>query len=320
MSKLENLYGRSVQYDEHKEDHVFDAEDFYWDQNMEMRFRQMPLGHTEPLHLGMTDWALQQACRKHGVPYKYTQRCPAHLAATNLNWWREHTDRRFTIRTYDNNVRGYLSSKYHAISNTWLLGLMIDIMEGVPYRLLQDTLTPDYMHVKVLVADTVGANVAVGAYINNGEIGDYKVRVHPMLMVTECTNSIIFLDGFEQFHVNINETALRVSVKQALGEAFQKSPEYIQKLLEAEEKRLPLLADIVESICKQHNLSQAVHDDILIGTRGSETVLGLANGLSYAAQKVDDDRTRIDMEITAGKAIVHADSMPFALSVSEYEE
>jgi hypothetical protein len=318
--EMETLLASSLEHDEHKEDFVLESEDFYWDTNMDVRFRQMPLGHTEPVQFGMTDWALKQACRKHSVPYKYATRCPDHLAATNLNWWREHTDRRFMLRTYDSAIRGYLSSRYHPIPNSWLLGLVVETLEGVPYQLVQSRVTPDNMHIKMLVADTVGSNVAVGVYVNNGEIGDYKVRVHPLIMVTECTNSIIFQDGFEHFHVNINEAQMRVQIKAALGEALQKSPEYIQKMMKAEEKELPAISTIVEGMCKQYNLSQTVHDDILIGTRGHETVLGLANGLSYAAQKVEDDRTRIDMEITAGRTIMNAEALQFQTIITEPEE
>lgn len=311
MNSLEELRDRSAEYDLAKADYVFDSVDFYWDHDMWLRSRQIPMGADGPLKLELTEWALKQACRKHTIPWGYLTRCSDHLAATNLNWWRQRTERRFMLRTYDGWVRAYLSNKYHPISNTWLLGVMIDVMEGVPYKMIQTSMTPDNMHIKVLVADTVGSNVAVGAYINNGEIGDYKIRVHPMVMVTSCTNSIIFAEGFEHFHVGINESALRVSVKQALGEAFQKSPEYIEKMMRAEEEKLPNLAGVVEEMCKQYNLSQAIHDDILMGTRGSETVLGLANGLSYAAQKVSDDRTRIDMEITAGRTIVNSESLQY---------
>ena len=69
MKNLKEMREKSAEYDLAKEDFVFDAGGFWWDDEMSVRTRQIPLNRSEPINMKMNDWALRPACRKQANQY-----------------------------------------------------------------------------------------------------------------------------------------------------------------------------------------------------------------------------------------------------------
>ena len=76
----------------------------------------------------------------------------------------------------------------------------------------------------------------------------------------------------------------------------------LDNVVAAETDNIPDIADIVADISKRKGFSNQLQADILMGTEGERTRMGLVNGLSFAAHASEElpVETRIGLEILAG--------------------
>lgn len=261
----------------------------------------------------MSDWAMRQVCDKLGPPpFKYIRQCPPDLQSVNLDHWRKLVpeDKNWLVRLDDGRVRGVLSSEYVPVSNTWVLESLLEMINegvqgGMPYKLVHPVLDANTLQLRVVVADAKKENYAIGFYLTNGEIGNCQVKVLPMIQRTSCTNSLVFaLGGFFQRHFHVSLPFLKGAIKEKIGQAIGLAASYLDKVVEAEMMAIPSIADTVAGICDTYGLNQQIHDLILVGTEGQQTIGGVANGLSFAAQRVEDVLLRERMEMMAGHLVV----------------
>ena len=79
-----------------------------------------------------------------------------------------------------------------------------------------------------------------------------------------------------------------------------------KQVLQAEEERLPNIADFISGLADAHRWNDHVRDTILLGTEGEQTRMGVVNGLSFAAhsaENVNDDLRQM-LELLSGKLLM----------------
>lgn len=252
-------------------------------------------------------YAYRQICSKLGIPYKYLQKCPADLAVANLEHWRGLDDTRsWLIRGIDKSIRAALTTEYYPISNTYVLDRVISVVQesvqgGVPYTLVDPAVTPDALHLKLGLAGKDA--YMVGVYVSNGEIGNRTIKVAPFVQRTACNNSFLFLeDGYIRRHWKISMPILEIEFKMAMLRALEDTVNLVLAMELAKSMKIKSLQETVASVCAHYGFTQDVHDLMITGAEGSHTVMGLANGISYAAQAVGVEQ-RVDMEALAGHVV-----------------
>lgn len=308
--KIEDLHDVAVEWANQKEDFSVDTSGIRYDDDTSAMI--FPGGLFGDVALPMNAHALWQVCDKLGPPpYSYLRNCPPDLAATNLNHWQRenHRDREWLVRSFSGEARAVLSSGYKPIDNDHVLGIVRDILakEGLSYKLIRPYLTPDRLHLKVSVADQSGGHYAIGFYVGNGEVGNAALKCRPFIQRHSCTNSIIFDEGFSQSHVGSGLTvaSLRVMLKAGIGTAIAVSAQSLEEVILAEEDEIPNLTAVIDNIATVNRYNNDTKSAIAIGTEGKMTRMGLVNGLSFAAHKVEglDQEDRIALEFFAGTVL-----------------
>jgi hypothetical protein len=301
---LQDLLEQSQSYDELKNEYVAKVADLAFDEQARML---VPADlFNLPVALPMTDWALRQVCDKLGPPpYGYMRDCPQDLRSENLNYWRERGNgKSWFIREYKGHARGVLTPEYAKINNTEVLEMIAELMVNTPHWLIRPWVDPDALHLKIAMAATEDGNYAIGAYVSNGEIGNLMVRVLPFIQRHSCENSILYVEGgFTQRHYRVTPAFIFGALKEKIGQALGLASDMLNQVVRAEAEKIPDIAKMVEAVCKQHGLSQPVHDAILMGTERAKTRMGLVNGLSFAAHQFDDIEMAIRLESMAGAVL-----------------
>jgi len=322
--KIQDLVENAKKLDETKTDYIVECKDvdFNGDVKLNIAVPESGLGNmlSAAVALGMTDHALDQICKKLGPPpTKYITECPPWLAADNLNYWKNRSDKTWFVRADGDIARAVLSNIYTPILNSFVIDTISDYLGDTPHSVLRSSyLSPDTLHLKISLASSDGYRE--GFYVGNCEIGTRSFRLSPFIQRNSCENSIIYLDGgVRQRHAYVTTGFLKGLVKESIGQLLNISHEMLEKVVKREVEEIPDVAKSIERICKLKGLSQEVHDDILIGTEGARTRMGIVNGLSYAAQRVSDVELQHNMESWAG-AILVEDGSIFSKLKSEYVE
>jgi hypothetical protein len=303
---LAELREYADELESHKWDSRCEPAEFYFNEQGNLVIRQGGLFRTGT-ELGFTPWSFRQVCQRTHVPIDYAQRIPPTLRA--LNWANGIPDEKvWLFRSYDDQCRGALSDRYSVVRNSVLIPAIIDVVED-RYPLCRPYIDRDTLHVRIEMVnrDFDGprpsrGNYSAGVYIGNGEVGQEKLRIHPFVKRTSCDNSTIFTDsGMTMVHHGLTEAFARAAVYQTMGQVLGLAVERIELLINAVTRPLPgEFAAYVDNMCKEKGFSEAVRDDILIGSEGQENLFGLVTGMTWAAQRQDAIETTIELEMFAG--------------------
>lgn len=318
---IHDLVERAEELDVYKSDYIAEAREVQWNGDVDLNIIvpvSMMNGVT-PLRL--TDHAIDQACRKLGPPpTKYILECPPWLAADNLSYWTKKSDKTWFIRANEDEARAVLSNIYTPIFNSFIIKTAAEYLGDTPHKILRSSfLGPDSMHLKISFASD--EHYKAGVYIGNCEIGKRSYRMSPFIQVNTCENSIIYTEGgIRQNHAYVTTAFLKGLVKESLGQLLSVSFEMIEKVVQREVEEIPDVGKAIERICKLKGLSQEMHDEILIGTEGKKTRMGLVNGLSYAAQRAGNVELQYNMETWAGAILVEDGSIFSKLKTEVIEE
>jgi hypothetical protein len=309
MATLQEIAETSREMDTHKQDYIANSKDINFD-DVTARLRVPPTLFGEVIPLELTDWALSQFCTKTGVlPAPYMQRCPSWLQAVNLNHWGHGMAKDLMIRGYDDTCRAVLSAQYSPIWNTVVLEKAADIMGDIPYY-ESHYLDQNTFHGKFTVAnrdlgDDNPGGFGAGFYLGNGETGNRAVRVAPYMQRNACQNSVVFLDwGIEIRHYRTTPAFIFGAIKETIGKAIGLSMQAIERFVEAENTAIPDVANVLDDLAQKYNLSLPIKEAMIFGTEGKATLAGIINGISFAAQKIEDYDQRVDMECLAGAILL----------------
>ena len=316
---LKQMIDRSEEYDTHKADQVERVD----------AVRFVPSGIALPdslfggaVEYGFTDWALGQVCNKLGPPpTHYIKQCPGWLRAANFEHWRkdlieQDAEKKWLVRSYDNDCRALLSNEYSTLANTSMLKWADEYtstLNGGPTH-VRPYLDADTMHLKMIFRTQDFGNGkgewGFGIYLGNGEIGNRRVRALPLIQRHSCDNSIIITEGGTTIvHRFKSEHFIEASVKQGILEGLRMSVEQIDAVWKAAVDEIEDLDKVLAKLCKQKGWDDDTKNRILMGTEGESTVLGAINGISYAAHQQDDPELAVDMETFAGSILVDRNSL-----------
>jgi hypothetical protein len=275
--------------------------------------------------LEIEDWAFRQMCAKlgpavygkgsnKGLPAEYLQAIPADLRATVLNRHvKVDLGKTWMARGYDGDCRAILSGDYARVSNAAVLEAVQAIIEKEAHNFpglqwVRPSVTRDDLNLKIVWHTPGNGNYGIGTYIGNGETGNRKYRVLPMIQRHSCTNSLIFDQEMEGGVVGIHRGSVKTImtlIKASLVNVFHLSAEAMDRIIEAEATELPDLAEVMAGIGRKFGWDEAILNHALMGTENQNTVAGLANGISFAAHAaVEDPNQQVDMETLAGSVLL----------------
>lgn len=292
-----------------------------------------------PVPLALTDWAFNQICAKMGVaafgrgstkglPADYLMALQSKVRAYLLNYHLSDEyfkDSKWFIRANGDTCRAILSESYARIDNTEMLELLGSMVKEQPvpgFRVIRPHVTPDSINIKTIWKDinpnnNGGGNFGIGVYLGNGETGNRKLRLYPMIQRHACDNSIIIEHegGAEFFHRGLRVTKMLL-IKSLFAEIFGIAADALDRMLKAERESIPDFQDVLSGLARRHGWDDSTVITVATGTEGQETRAGLVNGITYAAHRIfgGDDAggdAMADMEILGGK-ILFAPPQEFA--------
>lgn len=228
------------------------------------------------------------------------------------------------MRTYRNEGRAFLSSRYAIFDNTAALEGVVKVLEPEASQVDglrvcgRSAVTPDELHLYVEFKEDDGTdlegrtgNYSIGFYIGNGETGGRSLSIAPFIKRRSCDNSIIVnLEQQFKFRHTGDPMILASQFKVTILNMLPLADKAVQRIYEAELESLPSFAETLRGLKKEYNWSDKVYDAVLVGTERQETRMGIVNGISYAAHAaVENLGVRADMEAQAGAILVAPDSL-----------
>ena len=333
VSPVDQFLDRSLEFDQHKADFVKPAQVCQFDETSRLTMPADMFGlAASAIPLLPTDWAWRQIFAKLGstvfgsgtnkvLPFDYLLALKPELRAYVLN---EHLGRasgEWMIRAYGDTCRAVLSSQYAPIGNSEVLDILraISTSTSQPYSLTRSSeVTPDSLNVRIIWKNVTtpqdrGGNSdwGIGTYIGNGETGNRKLRVLPLIQRGSCQNSIIVnkeLGGIELMHRGSVSTK-RVLMKSTLMEVLPFAAELLERMIEADDQEIPDFADVLKGLTKQYGWSDETATNVAMGTEGKDTRAGLVNGVTFAAHSIADPDERTDLEMLGGALLMASDSL-----------
>jgi len=332
---VQNLLDQSQDQDTHKADFTSPARSFQFDQSSRIipQVEAGLFGQTASVSsLAPTPWAWSQIFSKLGptvygkdknksLPSDYLLALRPEQRAELLNDHLQHTDTNWLVRSYDDTARAVLSDRYTAINNSDLLDILNQISNGTqqPHHLTRNSsVTPDSLNVRIIwknidTGDDSHGNGSwgIGTYVRNGETGNRKGGILPLVQRHSCQNSIIIdngKSGYEFLHLGSLSSKLTL-VKAAISDVLPFAAHLLDKLIKADGEKIPDFTDVISGLCKQYNWDEDVKLKIATGTEGRDTRAGLVNGVTYVANFIEDPDRKADFQIAGGAILLAPDSV-----------
>lgn len=171
---------------------------------------------------GMNNHSRGQIAQYADIPRGYLDRLTTEkpeLAASNLNHGLERmaraarkegiTESRL-VRTLDNNVRGFLSSRYRILDSHDMLEAVFPVISDKGMNVESSELTESRLFIKA-VSPRIQAEVKKGDVVQFGlvvstsDVGAGSVRVEPLIYRLACLNGMIASTAIRRFHVGKNQ-------------------------------------------------------------------------------------------------------------------
>lgn len=320
--KLAEAVDRARMFDEMKEDFLVPMRDLRFSNNGNgVLTLNVPESSSDWM---LNDWSQMQMAGRLGqilwpsiknhqstkpIPMDYVANFPVDMQADQLNWVMDQTDKSALIRGFGGMiVRAWLSDQYGIFDNSEFLEPLWEILKDHDtqykgFRTLRNTVTPDHLHLKIVWESYERKNGSADAFIpdpdetrgyglgvaiGNDEIGAGGLWIQPLLWTHACTNSIV-AKGQGWRHIHRGDVGGRVNavlMKAQMLDAFKASYKLLDRMMLAEEQRLPSFGDVARGMAKELGWNSTVTDNLLVGSGGDETVAGLVNGLTFAAHRM----------------------------------
>jgi hypothetical protein len=278
--------------------------------------------------LAMSPWAVSQACAKLGIPAAYFKRCPARLQDENFNHWNRmgeigrqlskadaDPDAAWLVRSKGGTARGVLSPRYARLDNAQLLEALFPVLSGTRYQVGLVQLSSESFHLR-LVDPGICREVLpddrlmVGVHLANSEVGLRAVTVDALVFRLVCTNGLIRRVNqkslLKQRHIHVSEPRFRQMLEAAVSEAVVVAAGFIEQMALAIRTPVPDPEHAVKTLQQAWNLPQATADMVrfsLYGESRPETLYGLVNAVTQAAQRLGSTDERFELETLAGVLI-----------------
>ncbi len=274
-----------------------------------------------------------------GIPKPYYDRMmqeAPELLANNVNHWLSANPDKRMVRTLDNEVRGFLSSRYRAMDNYDLLQAVLPVLSNRQVEFKSCEVTEKHLYLKVIFPELrtevegsrqVGDIVEAGLSIRNSEIGFSSFAVEPFFHRLVCTNGMISNYAQRKYHVgkkidtvdaveeilrdetrDMRDRAFWMQIQDVIATAVNRDVmmAHVRKFSEATQVKIdsdPI--KVVEMARKQFQLSEAQGSDVLqhLIREGDLSKWGLANAVTRTAQDQADYDDATNLERLGGKII-----------------
>lgn len=320
---IEELLDTSLTQDNLKADHAVQAQSILVLTDGTIKVPPTLFGETSPMV--PTEWCWRQMLSKLGpvvygsgskksVPYDYLQAIGWEKASVLVN---EHLsrcgDREWLVREYNSTARACLGDGYVPIQNTDVLDTVKVITDDLDQngkekpKLLRSWVTPDRLAVRIVIrgVNTPAGHYGTGVFVENGETGNCRMRMMPFVMRTSCTNSTIYNSEESIDFVHRGDASIKsILVKAKMVDILGGSMELLNKMVKAEEEKIPSFDDVIDGFASRYGWSADTKASVLTGTEGKETRAGLVHGVTYAAQYAAKDLdTQVEMEKLGGRIL-----------------
>jgi hypothetical protein len=237
------------------------------------------------------------------------------------------------IRTEAKNIRAILTDRYGIVDNSQVLNAVREILvatgDQMPdLTIVKSSVDRDRLDMRIVFKNPKITNPELapqgetrrgdignrpygfGVYVGNEETGRGGMSVKTLAQRNGCTNSII-IESKENIQLrHLGETQVLLGrLQQSFADILPIGAQVLNRIYEVTNKALPNLADVLNGLSKSYGWDDDAQSQILIGTEGQETVMGLVNGVSFAASKIEDSAKRVEMEIQAGAILTANDSL-----------
>lgn len=326
MDTIFDCLEASLAHDTHKADYTEAARNMHFDDESRLVVPDQLFGEVPPLE--PTTWAWGQIFTKlappvYGkgsqktLPGDYLLAIPPHLRSINLN---DHLMRMngavWLVRSYDDACRAVLSDGFTTIGNTEILDVLAGVVEQnqtPDFQLVRPSVRPDEINIRSVWKNVRkgGGDYGIGVYVGNGEIGNRKLRIYPIVQRHACTNSIIVEHdkGIEFVHRG-NKFTKMVQIKSIIAELFGLAAEVLEKMIAAEAEAIPHFTDVLAGLSAHYGWDDKTYATVAVGTEGRDTRAGLVNGITFAAHAIPREPSeQADMEILGGRILMAPDSL-----------
>jgi hypothetical protein len=283
-----------------------------------------------PEGLRLSPWATQQLCQRLGIPIGYFRRCPAALQDANVNHWLEASGQsrrsgerrsrtvaaeKWLLRARGDTLRGVLTERYARLDNVDLLTALAPLWES-RFEVGWFALTDETLHLRVIdprLSREVlpGDRLVAGLHIANSEVGKRSVTVDALVWRLVCQNGLVRLvkgrSLLSQRHVALSRAEFALALRDAIREALISGAGFMERLVWATRQSLRDLDPVLTTLVARWRLSQTteglVRKALSCERNGQqETLYGLINGLTNAAQQLGPD-ARYALETLAGRLL-----------------
>lgn len=330
VKTLDQALEASLDYDARKSDYKNGSRVFSFNDAAQIVLPNVG-GNMSEAPKDLTEKAIKDLCAKLGpsvfgkgsakiLPSDYIGAIdPALRAALFNNHNGKSENKTWLVRCFDSKARAVLSDGYAGgrdsqgdYENTQYIRALRDMIAADPNigapSLVRPFVSPDACIIKIILRDTEqrSGNYGLGFALENDEIGRRKLRAMGLVQRHECTNSIVGVqEGAIVMAHRGSLAAIRVQLKAAMGQALGVAAKLLDKFIEAEDRHVEDLSDVLAGLALRHGWQNEVKDQVKIGTEGKSTVAAIVNGVTFAAHAAKGlkQEDRLDLEVLGGSLL-----------------
>ena len=267
----------------------------------------------------MSPWAQKMLCSKIGVPNAYIQKLQEEkafgLAAENLNFWlRNSGNTDMFIRTYDEQIRAFTSTRYSPFDSGRIMDVLCDTINEDEWSVKGSFVNEERLHIRMINWELLDPDddLYFALFIDSSDVCKSNLVIRIGIFKQVCTNGLMISRAggtlFRQRHYSISKEEFEFGVISALRQVpqlYDRVREYVH-LAKAKTLTFTNLDDIIESVKFTADVSQETAKKIvnLLPYYGHNR-WGLINSITETAQEFSVDE-RIRLEEIAGNLLVAA--------------
>ena len=333
MTTLQKVHEQALSYKALTFDDVTPARNVYMDSNGNIVSPDLPrpatptrsaFGHLTSFFKGTKKYPVAPNIGR-ATEHIYTD-MPADLRAVVTNYWlSEIAGKKLLLRGYDRGgedleLRAVASAQYGIVDH-WnvteaLQFAFNDILNKI--SVARNFMTDEVMHLRLTIPaisklfefNGFRQVYTAGIYVSNGTIKNRSLIVSPFIQGTSCSNSTVFHEeyGLVRTHSGLSVLAARNHIYEMASTCLGHTQEIMERMFDSALKDIHSPSEVIGQVMDQLGLSEdhEVGNRIMNGmmSQGGLNLFGLSNGLSFAAQAIENEETRVNMEMLSGSVIM----------------
>lgn len=337
VKTLDEALDASLEFDSRKSDYKSRSREFSFNEQAQIVLPALKGSNMSEAPKTLTEKAIKDLCAKLApsvfgkgsakvLPSDYIGAIDPALRAALFNNHNEKSENKtWLVRCFDDSARAVLSDGYAGgradngdFENSQYLRALRDMIASdaglATPTLVRPYVSPDSVIMKIVIrdVDNRSGNYGLGFALENDEIGRRKLRAMGLVQRHSCTNSIVGVqDGAIVLAHRGSLAAIRVQLKAAMGQALGVAVRLLDKFIEAEDRHVEDLSDVINGLALSHGWSNEIKSQVTLGTEGKETVAAVVNGVTFAAHATKGlkDEDRLDLEVLGGSLLYSADNL-----------